>query len=61
MDEDADLVAMVAADYLRRRGAAAIPRLREREEIAYACGDRLSAETWHEIAEMASLMLRYSD
>jgi hypothetical protein len=55
--DDAHLVKAVAADYALQHGQRAVPYLRERAEIAAQQGDALSAEAWHDIAEMTALLL----
>ena len=59
--DDADLVAIVAADYLRRQGRSAIDHLRDREALADSNGDLLSAEAWGDIADTATEILLYSN
>ena len=57
--EDADIVAYVASDHIRKYGVAEIiPYLRAREREALQNGDFLSAEAWNDIAVTASLILR---
>jgi len=60
MDDEA-LVETVAGDYIRLFGLHATARLRERQEIAAAQGDVLSADTWGEIAEAAHRILLQSN
>ena len=57
--EDADMVAGVASDHIRKYGVAeTIPYLRERERKASQNGDFLSADAWNDIAAAAALILR---
>jgi len=57
--EEADMVAYVASDYIRKYGVAGtIPYLRAREREALQSGDFLSAEAWNDIAAAAALILR---
>ncbi len=57
--EDADIVAYVASDHIRKYGVAEIiPYLRAREREALQNGDFLSAEAWNDIAAAAALILR---
>ena len=57
--EDADMVAYVASDHIRKYGVAeTIPYLRMREREALQNGDFLSAEAWNDIAAAAALILR---
>jgi hypothetical protein len=60
MDDEA-LVETVAGDYVRLFGLHATARLRERQEIAAAQGDVLSADTWGEIAEAAHRIILQSN
>jgi hypothetical protein len=57
--EDANMVACVASDHIRRYGGVdTIPYLRAREREALQEGDFLSAEAWNDIATAAALILR---
>jgi hypothetical protein len=56
--EDADAVARVAAEFLARHGPKAIADLHDMAEIAAGNGDRLSAEAWIDIADVAARLLR---
>jgi hypothetical protein len=58
--DDVDLVAVVAAEYVRRQGGGAIPHLREQAEMAEGLGDNLSADTWQEITDTAIQILLHS-
>jgi hypothetical protein len=59
--DDADLVAIVASDYVRRQGRRAIDHLRDKEAFAEQAGDMLSAEAWGDIAETAEAILLHSN
>jgi hypothetical protein len=57
--EDADTVAYVASDHIRKYGVAeTIPYLRARERESLQDGDSLSAEAWNDIAVIAAMILR---
>ena len=55
--QDDEAIQQVAREYVERFGANAAPELRESAERAEAIGDRLSADTWREIGEVAERML----
>jgi hypothetical protein len=59
--DDADLVAIVAGDYLRRQGRGAIDHLRTQEALAEKDGDAMSAEAWGDIADTATEILLHSN
>jgi len=59
--DDADLVAIVAGDYIRRQGRRAIDHLRGQEALADINGDALSAEAWGDIADTATEILLHSN
>jgi hypothetical protein len=57
--EDADTVAYVASDHIRKYGVAeTIPYLRARERESLQDSDFLSAEAWNDIAVAAAMILR---
>jgi hypothetical protein len=57
--EDADIVAHVASDHIRKYGVAeTIPYLRAQEREALQNGDFFSAEAWNDIAATAVLIFR---
>ena len=55
--DDATLVKIVAAQYVRDRGSAAIRHLREMQELAADLSDADSAEAWRDIEEAAQAIL----
>jgi hypothetical protein len=58
MDElDAALIRRAAMEYVRRYGSRAVEYLLDRAEISRGRGDFLSAQTWHDIAEVAAQIL----
>lgn len=57
MNDDGDLMAIVAAEHVHRQGRDAIPYLRERQLIAEEAGDALSAVAWGDIADAAETIL----
>jgi hypothetical protein len=56
-DDDAELVASVAAGFVGKLGTEAVPYLRTQEAASACEGDSLSAEAWHDIADAAALIL----
>ena len=56
-DNDAELVASVAEEFVGKLGTEAVPYLRAREALSAGRGDSLSAEAWHDIADAAALIL----
>ena len=56
-DNNNKTVAQVAREMVDRHGGGAPRMLRERAEIADAQGDRLSGETWRDIADAAEKLL----
>ena len=56
--ENGDLVKIVAADMIRRSGAAAVQICRDNADDADAQGDALSAEAWRDIADECERLLR---
>jgi hypothetical protein len=55
--DDATLVKIVAAQYLRDMGSGAIRYLREMQELAASLSDADSAGAWRDIEDMAQAML----
>ena len=56
-DDDAELVASVAGEFIGRLGKDAVSYLRSEEGLARDTGDVLSAEAWHDIADAAALIV----
>lgn len=57
--DEADMLAYVASDHIRRYGVAdTIPYLRAREREALQNGDCLSVKAWNDIIAVAALILR---
>jgi len=56
-DDDAELVASVAGEFVGKLGKGAVPHLRREGALATGEGDDLSAEAWHDIADAAALIL----
>jgi hypothetical protein len=56
-DDDAELVASVAGEFVGKLGRDAVPHLRREGALATGEGDDLSAEAWHDIADAAALIL----
>jgi hypothetical protein len=61
MTDIADDVKRVALEMIERFGAAAVGFAREQAEIAEGLLDISSAETWRDIADAATLLLRRSN
>ena len=59
--DDADLVAVVAAEYVHRQGGGALRYLRGQQMIAEEAGDALSAEAWGDIADTAEAILLHAN
>ena len=55
---DDDNVEQVAHEYVQRHGVDSPSILRDYAEVADSIGDRLSAETWRDIADAAERILR---
>ncbi len=55
--DDATLVMVVAAQYVRERGPAAIRYLQEMQELAASLSDDDSVEAWRDIEEVAQAIL----
>jgi ABC-type branched-subunit amino acid transport system substrate-binding protein len=55
--DDATLVKVVAARYLRDMGSEALRYLREMQELAAGLSDADSAEAWRDIADAARVIL----
>jgi hypothetical protein len=56
-DDDAELVASVAGEFVGKLGKGALPHLRREAVLAMGKGDDLSAGAWHDIADAAALLL----
>jgi len=56
-DDDAELVASVAGEFVGKLGKGAVPHLRRKGALATGEGDDLSAGAWHDIADAAALIL----
>ena len=56
-DNDAELVASVAEEFVSKLGRGAVPYLRLEGALATGEGDDFSAEAWHDIANAATLIL----
>jgi hypothetical protein len=56
-DDDTEIVASVAEEFVSKLGRAAVPYLHTEEVLAREQGDCLSARAWHDIAEAATLIL----
>jgi hypothetical protein len=56
-DDDAELVASVAGEFVGKLGKGAVPHLRREGALAMGKGDDLSAGAWHDIADAAALIL----
>jgi len=54
---DDDFIEEVAWEYVGLHGEASISMLRKQAELVETAGDRLSAQTWHAIAEAAERIL----
>jgi hypothetical protein len=55
--DDATLVKAVAAQYVRDRGPAAIPHLREMQKLAAGLSDDESVKAWRDIEDAAQTIL----
>jgi len=55
--DDATLVKIVAAQYVRNRGPAAIRYLREMQELAAGLSDKDSVKAWRDIKDAAQTIL----
>jgi len=60
-DDEAELVASVAGEFVGRLGRDAMLYLRLEEALATDKGDVPSAEAWHDIADAAALILACVD
>jgi len=61
-DDDTELVASVAEEFVGRSSRDAVPYLQFEEAlVATDIGDVLSAEAWHDIADAAVLVLARSN
>lgn len=56
-DDDAQIVSLVAADYVTRMGRGAVAYLRLEEALSAGEGDALSAKAWRDIGDAAALIL----
>ena len=56
-DDDAELVASAAEEFVGKLGRDAVPYLRLGGALAMDKGDDLSAEAWHDIADAAAFIL----